>query len=246
LVDLFIASSHAAAEDYLSEGLLPDRLSIIYEGVDMQEFDPHQNGRKKRDELGIDSTNLVVGSVARFSAGKGHLSLLESTASILRGREDLILLIVGDAPGSEGRVLSLLRSRSSELGVGERVVFTGWRDDIPDLLSAMDIYVQNSIEPEGLGIAAVEAAAMGRPMVVTDAGGLRETVVDGESGYVVSAGDIETLASRLNRLLGSVDLRRRMGKEAREHAKKNFDLGELMAEYEREFLGVLQKSEMPR
>ncbi len=242
LVDRFIASSRAAVEDYLNEGLMPERLSMIYEGVDLREFTPDRNGSRMREELGIGRDSVVMGSVARLSAGKGHLGLLESAASILRAREDVILLIVGDAPGSEGKVLSLLKRKSTELGVRERVVFTGWRDDIPDLLSVMDIYVQNSVEPEGLGIAAVEAAAMGRPMVVTDAGGLRETVVDGESGYVVGVGNVEMLGARMNQLIESENLRQRMGREAREHAKRRFDLGRLMADYEREFLGVLGRN----
>ncbi len=245
-VDLFIASSIAASQDYLQDGLPREKLVMIHEGIDLRELNPSQNSLEVRKELGIGSDRVVVGSVARLSAGKGHLDLVEVAVSVVKANPKVIFLIAGDAPLSNGKILHMLKEKAFDLGLTGSVIFTGWRNDIPDLLSIMDIYVQNSIQPEGLGIAAIEASAMGKPMIVTDAGGLRETVVDKVSGYVVPVRHMDLLVSSINRLATSPALREKMGKEARKLVERDFNLENLVGRYEREFLKLLDRDKASR
>lgn len=241
-VDLFIASSKAAAQDYIQDELPTDKLVMIYEGVDLREFNPFQGSRVRR-ELKIGPDKVIVGSVARLSAGKGHFDLLEAASSVVKTNPNVFFLIVGDAPPPDGSMLEMFKKKAFELGLSRNIIFTGWRTDIPALLSAMDVYVQNSIQPEGLGIAALEAGAMTKPMIVTNAGGLRETIVEGVSGYIIPPEDTNSLISSINRLVNSSNLRNKMGREARKLVEKKFNIENLMREYEQKFLKVLQEHE---
>jgi glycosyltransferase involved in cell wall biosynthesis len=133
-----------------------------------------------------------------------------------RALDDVHLVIAGDGPEKQ-RLEKLTR----EAALGDRVTFTGWVDDIRDAMSDWDIYAQPSIA-EGIGIAALEAMAQGIPVVASEIGGLREIVVNGETGFLVPSKDSAQLAAHLKELVCNPDLRARMGEAARRRATENF------------------------
>ena len=113
------------------------------------------------------------------------------------------------------------RSQARDLGLGDRVLFTGAREDVPELLASFDVFAFPSLF-EGLCVAVIEAQAAGVPVVATPVGGIRETVVDGETGVLVPPRDAEALAAAILRLLEHPDEGRRLAAEARRRVHARF------------------------
>jgi len=156
----------------------------------------------------------LVGNVARLSEQKGHRYLLEAAARVPEAR----FAIVGD-----GELRGDLERRARELGVADRVLFTGARDDVPALLASFDVFAFPSLF-EGLCLAVIEAQAAGVPIVATPVGGIRETVVDGQTGLLVPLRDPEALAAGIRRLLADRAAAGRMATEARIQARERYSV----------------------
>jgi len=151
-----------------------------------------------RAALGIADGEFAVGMVARLQRWKGQHVLLRAAASLLHARERARLYIIGDTlfgldPGYPAELHALAR----DLAITERVVFTGFRDDVANCLAAMDLAVHASIEPEPFGLALIEAMAAGTTLVAARAGATPEIVTDGIAALMVPPGDHEALAVAL-------------------------------------------------
>jgi glycosyltransferase involved in cell wall biosynthesis len=143
---------------------------------------------------------------------KGIAYLIEAISHL----QNVDLQIAGDGPER-----AELERVTAVFGVSDEVTFTGWIDDVAEMMSSWDIYAQPSVA-EGLGIAALEAMALGIPVVASDVGGLREIVVDGKTGYLVSPKSPARLAARIRDLADDPGLRAQLGSAAQERAKKEF------------------------
>jgi glycosyltransferase involved in cell wall biosynthesis len=174
-----------------------------------------------RAELGLAPDARVVGSVGNFTAKKDQATLLRAVAEVppadLGGGGDAVLVLVGLGP-LEGELRALAR----DLGIAERVVFAGSRDDVFALLPALDVFALSS-RFEGLPIALLEAMASGVAPVATRVGGIPEVITDGRDGVLVDPGDPTGLAAALTRVLGDDDERARIAACARARAG-DFDL----------------------
>ncbi len=169
-----------------------------------------------RRRLRIPVDGLVVGNVGRLVRGKNHRLFLELATEAVHSRRDLFFLLVGGGP-LEPELRSEVRGR----GLEGRVILTGERGDVADLMGAMDIFVLTS-DREGMSNAIMEAMMAGLPCVVTDAGGNSELVINGETGYVCRRGDKADLLESLQRLLGDPGLRRRFGESGRQRMETRF------------------------
>jgi glycosyltransferase involved in cell wall biosynthesis len=154
----------------------------------------------------------TVGVAARLAKVKGIAYLIEAISHL----ENVDLEIAGDGPEH-----AELERTAAVFGVSDEVTFTGWVDDVSEIMSRWDIYAQPSIA-EGLGIAALEAMAQGIPVVATDVGGLREVVIDGETRYLVAPKSPARLAARIRDLSNDADLRARLGDAGRRRAREEF------------------------
>lgn len=170
-----------------------------------------------RAELGVDDSTVVIGTVANFRAQKGYPDLLAAAATVLARRPDACFLAVGQGPLEEE-----VRSRHAELGLGDRFRLLGYREDVPRVLAACDVFVLASLH-EGFPVAVMEALAAGIPLVATSVGGVPDAVVDGVHGFIVPPGRPELLAERLLQLVADADLRRRCAAAAAE-AGRQFDI----------------------
>jgi glycosyltransferase involved in cell wall biosynthesis len=155
---------------------------------------------------------VTVGVAARLAPVKGIEYLIEAVKAL----DNVHLVIAGDGP--ERNRLENLAQHETLLG---RVTFTGWVDDIARTMSRWDIYAQPSVA-EGLGIAALEAMSLAIPVVASDVGGLREIVVNGETGFLVPPRDAAQLAAHLKELACNAELRQKMGEAARRRAAEKF------------------------
>jgi glycosyltransferase involved in cell wall biosynthesis len=182
-VDAYIAISDATAADQRRARLATRRLTRIYLGIPVEDYAAGARRQQLSEELSIRPEEVVVGSVSRIVEGKGHPELLAAAALVVRECPPARFLIVGDDLGDGGVRLARLKAQALATGIAERTISAGWRNDIPDVMSAIDIYCHpNTTFLEGLCISATEAMAAGRPTDVTPAGALAETTVDRGTG----------------------------------------------------------------
>lgn len=164
----------------------------------------------------------IVGNVARLAEQKGQRTLLEAVPAVLDRHPEVRFVIVGDGE---------LREELKQLAepFGEHVVMLGNRPDVPDLLASFDVFAYPS-RFEGLCLAVIEAQAAGVPVVATPVGGIRETVVDGETGFLVPVGDAAALAERVSYVLEHPEEARRVADEGRGRACARFSRERMVAE----------------
>jgi glycosyltransferase involved in cell wall biosynthesis len=196
---------------------------VIYDGLDLERFRPTRGRDDVREELGIPRDAPVVGVVGNIQEWKGQHVLLEAMVEVVRAYPQAVALVVGGAHRSGRAYADSLRKFVAERGLGRNVVFTGARQDVPDVMSAMDVIVHSSVRGEPFGRVIIEGMSVGRPVVATRAGGVPEFVHDGVDGLLVQPGDPAELARVLIGLLQDTDLRRRLSQGA-EQAVRNFSL----------------------
>ena len=196
------------------EKIPPDKIRIIYNGVEFLDVNIESSGIRRSLRIGLDVP--VVGIVANLRPTKGHDNFLKAARIILDNVENAKFLIVGGGPSEkELKVLAL------ELEMLPQTIFTGFRDDVPNLLAAMDVFVLPSLW-EGVPMAILEAMAMAKPVVATRVGGIPEIVIDGVTGLLVSPRDPEALAEAIIALLQDRERAKAMGQAGRERVERYF------------------------
>jgi glycosyltransferase involved in cell wall biosynthesis len=219
LLDAVITvSEHDRQTQLMWSGRPPDKIVMIHNGVDLDQFSPPGPDAvaAARARLGIGRTAPVAGTAARLHAQKGLLHLLRCLPALRPAWPDLEILIAGDGPERDR-----LEQEARSLGVDRQVRFLGFRADVRDVIAATDVCVYPS-EWEPLGISAVEAQACAKPVVASRVGGLQEVVADGVTGLLVAPADPAALAAALARILGDPELGRRMGRAGRARAEAMF------------------------
>jgi glycosyltransferase involved in cell wall biosynthesis len=219
---------------------LPDdvrgRVRVIHNGADTGAFRPGADGTAVRGELGIPADALVVGHVARLTPWKGQRHLLEALARLAQDVPRARLLLVGSPVFDSDSYEKSLRARATELGLGERVVFAGYRRDVSRVLATMDVLAYPSVEKDNCPLSLLEAMATGLPVVAFDIPGVR-LVLDGpEAGLLVPVEDHAALAEALRRLLTEEGLRGRLGAGARRRVEQAFSLDAHVRRFEQAFL----------
>ena len=207
-----------------------DRSQIvtIVNGVDTKRFfkmSKHIELKIKKD-LGVNNRNQVVGMIAQLSYWKGIIYFLKAVPLILKKYAKVVFLIVGDGPEREK-----LEATVNALGISERVIFAGFRRDVPEVISIMNISVLSSLR-EGLPNALLESMAMYKPVVATNVGGVAEIVLNDKTGFLVPSGDSSALAGAILKLLNDTTMALRFGEAGRRHIEKNFSLERMIVKYE--------------
>jgi glycosyltransferase involved in cell wall biosynthesis len=233
--DAAIAVSRSTRDFLVNERSVPaDRVRVIWNGAPLDEFAPvpRERALKVRRELALPEHALVVGTIGRLNAQKGHRFLLDAAALLLPRRPEARVLVAGD-----GDLMVDLRRQATELGLADRVVFAGHRTDVPDLLGALDVFCISSLY-EGTPLALFEAMAAGKAVVSTSVDGCREVLEDGVTGLLVPPGDAASLAGALDRVAADAALRDGLGRRALE-ASKRYDVRTCVEEMQRLYDEVL-------
>ncbi len=209
-------------ETLVGIGIPRAKLHLLGNGIDLRRFDRarlREHRQRIRQELGVGDVEVVVGAVGRLVAEKGYPELFEA-AAVLAARESLArFVVVGpDDPDKADALPRSLITRAQSVGVR----FLGYRGDVEALYSAMDVYVLAS-HREGFPRSAMEAAALGLPVVASDVRGCRQVVDDGRSGRLVPVGDVAALAEALDDLVRDPGLRARWGEAGYAKAIAEFD-----------------------
>jgi glycosyltransferase involved in cell wall biosynthesis len=200
----------------------PDaQIVVAPRGIEPAFFDPATVSTEARAairaELGATGASPLIVMVGRITRLKGHALLLDAVSRL--ERPDLRLAFVGS--GSDSLVAEL-KADVTRLGLDGRVAFAGSRRDIPAVLAAADLAVSASTQPEAFGRAAIEAQAMETPVIATDHGGSRETVLPGETGWLVTPGDAQAMAAAFTDALADPARLEAMGRHGRRHVLANF------------------------
>ncbi|NTW83844.1 MAG: glycosyltransferase family 4 protein [Chlorobiaceae bacterium] len=220
LTDAIIAVSARIGRELAEDFMIPDgKISIIHDGLDMQ---PYRNPKPLSFRKYVNEK--VVAVISRLDEHKGLECFVNAISIVLRNMTGVHFLIVGT-----GGIEQKLRKLAAQLGILDSVTFTGFRQDIPEILAGVDITVIPS-PLEGMSMSAIESMATGRPIVATSGGGLIDIITEGVSGIIVNPEDIEDLAEGILRLLES-DYRK-IGQESRRIAQEQFDLGVVVSKYE--------------
>ncbi|MCH7964775.1 MAG: glycosyltransferase family 4 protein [Bacteroidetes bacterium] len=227
-VNYAIAISKVIKENLLETTALDEnRIILHYNGVDPEKYDPDKiDPMKVRNELNIKEDELLLGMVARFSAGKGHENFLLVAKELSTKYNDLKFIIVGEASKGEDAYAKEIKNLADDYGLNN-IIFTGFRTDMPQVLSAMDIFIFPS-HAEAFGVALVEAMAMAKPSVSTSSDGILDITVDNETGYLFNKDDPADLKSKLELLINSPEKRKTLGKAARQRVLEQFDSQKLM------------------
>ena len=220
-VDKYLAISYAVRDVLIAAGVAGERVAVVHSGVDPARFGPAP-AADVRGEFGLPADALLLGVVGHLDVRKGQRDFLAAAARIAPDFSGARFLLVGD-----GGDAPALRDLAATLGIAERVIFAGFRTDVPAVLAALDVFVMPS-HAEGLCTAAVEAMMAGLPVVATSAGGLPEVVEDGQTGLLVPPGAPEALAGAAAKLLADADLRRRLGERGRQRALERFSVGSMV------------------
>ncbi len=228
ITDAFIgvADSHG---EFLTrfEKFPKSKVHVVRNGVDCEKFRPDIEARNSvREELRLDSTTPLVGIVAALREEKNHGMFVRLAAAIRKQHPLTHFVVVGDGPQR-----GLIESTAAELGVADRLHLLGTRSDTPRLVAALDCFALCSLN-EASPVSILEALACGVPVVSTDVGSIRESILEGQTGYLVPSEDLSAMTVAVSRLLGDPAHASCLGRAGRDHVLKTGSLDSMVAGYE--------------
>ncbi len=222
-----IAISRAIKGEFSVSQEQEEKTVIIYDGVNLQEYDCSMiDVNQTKHALGIAGAFPVVGIIGQIINWKGQKEFIQAAAQIVKTFPEAKLLVIGEALFRKKETIPYkneLIKLVAELGLAEKVIFTGFREDIPGIISTLDIVVLASWK-EPLGLAQLEAMAMGKPVVATNAGGTREVVEDGVTGILIPPKNPRAIADAVIGLVKKSDALRDMGKAGHKRVEQNYSL----------------------
>ncbi len=222
-----------------TEKISSTKVSVIYNGIREPQAGAKAAAALRR-ELNLCPDDQVVGTVASLTPHKGHRHLLEAAAKVVRRVPRAKFLLVGDGPLRR----ELIR-QADALGITSHLTFCGVRQDVPDLLALMDLFVLPSCEREGLGITLIEAMACGKPVIGTAIGGIPEVISAEVTGLLVPPADSRALAEAMGSLLHDPDRRRRMGEAGLMIFRQRFRSEDMVSRIEAMYEEEIARRERP-
>ena len=213
-----VAISEAIAEVLRQQGIDDDRIVVIRSAVDAEAFAGQPDCEKYRLEFGIDDGVFAMAAAGQLIPRKGHRFLLQAVSELKKTHLPFRLVIFG-----EGYLNSQLRAQAAWLGLGDVVRFAGYRDDLDAFIGCFDLFVHPA-SAEGLGVAALKAAAAGVAVVACAAGGMTESVQDGKTGLLVPPEDADKLQKAIATLMDDDQARAAMAAAGRDRMQNEFSI----------------------
>ncbi len=215
--DVAVAVSNAVKAFMMHGRSIPEeKIEVIWNGIDLKQFQnvPEERVRRFREQHGLPENAKIIGTVTRLREEKGNAYLIEAAAEVLRQEPETTFVLIGDGPLRDS-----LQQQAQELGIGEKVLFTGFVTDVHAALAALDIVVLPSLR-EGFGLALVEAMAAGKPVVATKVGGMIELARHERSALMVYEADSPALAQAILRLIREPALAQQLAAQAKEDSAR--------------------------
>jgi glycosyltransferase involved in cell wall biosynthesis len=221
LIDHHIAISSAIRQNLLELDVPNEKISIVHDAVDAQSFAPLSR-LDTGAEFGLPPGRPTFGIFGRLVPWKGIAEFVRAARIVCDRMPEAVAFIVGHVSDGGQRYLQEVKELVRGLGMEDKVIFTGYRQDVPELMSSMDVVVHASIRPEPFGMVVIEGMLMAKPVVATRAGGPLDIVVDGETGFLVEPADPQAMAEKLLLLLSRPELRYSMGTSGRARIIEHF------------------------
>ena len=222
--DAYISVSKILSENYIKKGIgKKENYYTVYSGMELGKF-YHAREKidyeEKREELGIKRKDFLIGNVARLEARKGHQLLIDAFRNVVEKQKDggVKLLIIG-----EGNKRKYLENYVRKLNLRNKVIFTGYREDVEELMAIMDIFVLTSLR-EGLPRVLVQAAAVGMPSIVFNVDGVPEIIKDNYNGFLVKVKNVEQLENRIVKYMNNKELVSLHGRNGREFIEDKWSI----------------------
>jgi len=204
--------------------LTEDKILLLHNGVSLDKFNPVNAARAEvRKEFNISDDDIVIGMLGRFSWGKGHEEFLLAARELNHKYNNLKFLVVGEPSEGENEYAEKIKMLAVEYNLIGSIIFTGFRSDTPNIISAMDIFAFPS-HSEAFGQSLVEAMAMGIPSVCSNSDGILDIAVDGVTSHLFEKRNAEDFTAKLKLLVESPEDRKRFGAAAIKRVKENFEL----------------------
>ncbi len=213
-----IAISDAIAALLRDRDIESNRIAVIHSAVDAQAFASQPDCAILKQEFGIDDGVFTIAAAGQLIPRKGHRYLLQAVADLVHSHPPFRLIVFG-----EGYLNNQLRSQVTSLGLGDVVQFAGFRDNLDEFIGCFDLFVHPALA-EGLGVAALKAAAAGVPVVGFEAGGLSEAVEHGKTGLLVPPQDVDRLSDAIATMMDDEPMRLRFGAAGKERMQNDFSI----------------------
>jgi L-malate glycosyltransferase len=238
MADIILVNAEAIKRALIGDGYAPDRIHVIRNGVELANFERRPAATGLRQELGIPVDAPIVGMLSRLNAMKGVDDFLHAAANVAVRVPGVRFLLIGDGVVvrggkivKNGSYCESLQESATKLGLADRLVFTGFRLDVPALLAECSVSVLPTLS-EGLSNTILESMASGVPVVATDVGGNPELVQEGTTGFLVPARNPEALADRICRVLEDRSLAVRLGEAGRRRVVEHFSMDRMLGDTE--------------
>lgn len=227
--DMVVAVSESVRKFVIKhQGVCEEKIVTIYDSIDTDQFALIAHERSDmRSKFNICCDAIVIGAVARFAPQKGLKYLLDAFHEVSFRHKNIVLLLVGD-----GIQLNHLKMLALDMGIRDRVIFTGFRRDYDKIMQAFDIFVIPSLW-EGMPMALMAAMASGKAVVATNICGIPELIQDGLNGLLVPPADSGALAEKIEMLIRDGELRKRLGAAARDYTDNNCSSRTMTSMYEK-------------
>jgi len=213
-------------------------LYTIPNGIDINATRPsHLDTTSIKEKLGIDKHNSFILNVANFKPQKGHQYLIMAAPLILKKCPQTTFVLVGVGKPD---VIERLENMVDQLGIRKNVIFAGFRSDVPELMSACDVFVLPSLW-EPFGIVLLEAMALGKTVIGTNVGGIPEVIDDGINGFLVEPGNSQQLAEKTQELLLNEKLRNQMGQNGMRKVQEKFSIQQMVGAIEQVYVTVINR-----
>ena len=223
--DKIVAVSEEIRDEMIRYKIPEKKIKVIDNGIDVNRFDKTIPNEKLRRELCLNGNCTVVGTIGSLKYEKGHEYLLRAAKEVLESHTSVKFLIVGSGP-----LRNSLEGQVKSLGIANDVIFTGYRKDVAELLSVMDIFVLPSVK-EGLPMVLLEAMAAKKPVVATRVGAVSKVISDNETGILVEPGDVSALQRTIGNLLKDTVKTQGLALKGYERVKKDFSSESMCREY---------------
>jgi len=221
-------------KDYLvrCEGFPAEKVVVIFNGVDINQYDKDVDRVKKKREIEISEEDKVVGIVSRLTNVKRHDIFLRAAKMILHHNPNVVFLIIGD-----GEQRYKIEGLITEQGLSHNVKMLGLRKDIVELNKILDVSVLSS-DSEALPMTLLESMASSVPIVATNVGSVPDIIINGENGFLISPNSPGRLAEAVLTILNNENLAKKMGERGRQIASSKFSEENMVSNYEKLFMGV--------
>jgi glycosyltransferase involved in cell wall biosynthesis len=238
-VDRFLVVSDVLKDKMIrGHGIPAEKVIRIYNGIEVDHYIPQdQNGSRERirNEFNIDADTLLIGSIGRLVWQKGLEHLVQAMPKVLNQFPQTKVLIAGEGPLKDE-----LEALAQKLKVGEHIIFANFRKDIREILSAINILIVPSLL-EGFPMITLEGMAMAKPIIATGIDGIREQIVDGESGILIPPKDPDAIAKAIVRLSTEKDFSQNLGLEGRRRVEKEFTVEKMVYETEKVYESLYEQ-----